>query len=530
MPDTAPVRRNEVIAVLSLATDFAIGQPLGYGLRSAVASVALARHMGFGADIQAEAYYHGLLRYCGCTAETDRLNALYGDEIAIRKDFSVIDPADGPEFVRVLMKHVGPDRADLPPMAHGDEHFMSVVGQTVSVFSAHCEVAARIAARLGLPVNVQNNLRQLYERWDGHGFPNHVAGEAIAMAVRIVLVVQDAMALRDVMPVEYIPGVIAARRGGPYDPAVVDAFVPLLPGLLAPVPDEEAWAAAVDFAGAENATLSAEDLDAVSEVIADFIDLKSPVIAGHSRAVAALVDAAAVNLPAEERAKLRRAALWHDIGYIAIPGTLRFSQEPPVEGSERGRLHPYYADRLLHRVTGLAPIAAMVAEHHERLDGTGFHRGVRAGDLSPQGRLLAVAEAYQTLVENRPFRVTITPTEAARRLREEVTEGTLDGEAVAAVLDAAGQGRRGKKVPFVSGADGARSRCPPPHGSRRYDPGSRRRPRPVAQDRRQPHPVDLRQARRQYARRRDPFCPGTWPSPGFGELGNPPQVARGAHE
>ena len=80
-----PVRRNEVVGVLSLATDFAIGQPLGYGLRSAVASVALARGMGLGEEVAAEAYYHGLLRYCGCTAETDKLNALFGNEIAIRK-------------------------------------------------------------------------------------------------------------------------------------------------------------------------------------------------------------------------------------------------------------------------------------------------------------------------------------------------------------------------------------------------------------------------------------------------------------
>jgi HD-GYP domain-containing protein (c-di-GMP phosphodiesterase class II) len=448
-----PVRRNEVIGVLSLATDFAIGQPLGYGLRSAVASVALARAMGLGPAVEAEAYYHGLLRYCGCTAETDKLNALFGDEIAIRKNFSTIDPADGPEFVRVLMAHVGPARADHPPLAHGDENFMNVVGQTVGVFSAHCEVAARIGARLGLPESVQRNLRQLYERWDGHGFPNHVAGEAIAPAVRIVLIVQDALALADVMPIERVGPVIAGRSGGPYDPAVVAAFVPLIPDLLAPVSDEAAWAAAMDVTGTEDAILSEGEIDAASEVIADFIDLKSPLIAGHSRAVAALSDDAArvAKMPEARRAEIRRAALWHDIGYIAIGGAARFDT---AEGSERSRLHPYFAGRMVPRAPGLAAIGAMIAEHHERLDGSGFHRGVRAGDLSLPGRLLAVAEAYQNLVEDRPFRVTLTPAQAAERLREEVKRGTLDGEAVVAVLEAAGQGKRGKKVPFVAGLTG----------------------------------------------------------------------------
>ncbi len=451
-----PVRRNEVFGVLSLATDFACGQPLGYGLRSAVASVALARSMGLGRDQASEAYYHGLLRYCGCTAETDRLNALFGDEIAIRKDFAAIDPADGPELIRILMKYVGPARADHPPLEHGDDNFHGVMGATVSVFSSHCEVAARIAERLGLPANVQNNLRQLYERWDGHGFPAGLSGEAISLPVRLVLVVQDAMSLLDIMPVERVPGIIAGRSGGPYDPAVVDAFVPQLEKLLAPLSDEEAWATAMAFDATHDTPLSDEELDGASEVIADFIDLKSPVIAGHSRAVGALTDAAAAaaRMAGSDRAALRRAALWHDIGYIAIPGTSRFGATPPAEGSERSRLHPYFAERLMQRVPGLASIGETIAEHHERLDGSGFHRGLRATDLSPAGRLLAVVEAYQSLIENRPFRVTINPKQAALKLRQSVTEGALDGEAVACVLEAAGQGSRGKKVSRVAGLTG----------------------------------------------------------------------------
>jgi HD-GYP domain-containing protein (c-di-GMP phosphodiesterase class II) len=327
------------------------------------------------------------------------------------------------------------------------------VGATVSVFSSHCEVAVRIAARLGLPANVQRNLRQLYERWDGHGFPSHLSGEAIAPAVRVVLVVQDALALHDIMPIERVGTIIAGRSGGPYDPAVVAAFVPLMPRLLAPVSDDEAWAAAMAFDAAEDAVLSEAEIDAASEVIADFIDLKSPLIAGHSRQVAALIDGAARAARVSEatRTELKRAALWHDIGYIAIGGTARFDTGEASEGS---RLHPYFAGRMVPRAPGLAGVGALIAEHHERLDGSGFHRGVRAGDLSANGRLLAVAEAYQNLVEDRPFRVTLSPAQAAMRLREEVKRGTLDGKAVAAVLEAAGQGKRGKKVPFVAGLTG----------------------------------------------------------------------------
>jgi HD-GYP domain-containing protein (c-di-GMP phosphodiesterase class II) len=223
--------------------------------------------------------------------------------------------------------------------------------------------------------------------------------------------------------------------------------------LLAPLADEDVWRLAMEFETAADGVLSEEQIDGVSEVIADFIDLKSPLIAGHSRAVASLVDGAAraARLPDAARAELTRAALWHDIGYIAIGGTARFDV---AEGSERSRLHPYFAARMVPRAPGLAVIGAMIAEHHERLDGSGFHRGIRASDLSASGRLLAVAEAYQNLVEDRPFRVTLTPAQAAARLREEVKRGALDGEAVAAVLEAAGQGKRGKKLAFVAGLTG----------------------------------------------------------------------------
>jgi HD-GYP domain-containing protein (c-di-GMP phosphodiesterase class II)/DNA-binding CsgD family transcriptional regulator len=184
-------------------------------------------------------------------------------------------------------------------------------------------------------------------------------------------------------------------------------------------------------------------------VFADFIDLKSPAIAGHSRAVSALAEATAglANFSREDRALVRRAGLVHDIGYTAIPGTQRYAREV----SERGRLHPYFAERLLQRAPGLSAIGTIIAQHHERLDGSGFHRGSRGPDLSTASRLLAVAEAYQSLIEDRPGRGAMSPKQAAQWLRDEARRGGLDGEAVQRVLEAAGQSERTKTPPLVGG-------------------------------------------------------------------------------
>jgi HD-GYP domain-containing protein (c-di-GMP phosphodiesterase class II) len=442
-----PVRRNEIIGVLSLAVDFAIGQSVGYGLRSAVGSMALARDMGGDEALAAESYYQGLLQASGCNAETDVLNALFGDEIRARQDLVRIERADPSEFLAWMLNHAAPGRAT--PAAFGDEIYRAIMGAANNVFNSHCEVASRLAERLGLSGSVQRNLAQTHERWDGAGTPDGLKGEAIALPVRIATVVHHCIRLSGFLPIEEVVKRVQARSGAAYDPAVVDAVLPRLPMLLVETDDVAAWERAICDHPPDDVTLADAELDIACEVLADFIDLKSPVIAGHSRAVATLADAAAkvAGLSADDRALVRRGGLLHDLGYAAIPGPQRLSHA----GSEQARLHPYFAERLLHRSPGLAPIGAVIAQHHERLDGSGFHRACRGPDLSAASRLLAAADAYQTWTETRRNREALSAKRAAQRLRDDAKNGCLDGEAVAAVLEAAGQSGRAKKVTYVAG-------------------------------------------------------------------------------
>ena len=443
-----PVKTAEILAVLSLATDLAMGQPLGFGLRLCLASLALAKALRVSPETRAEVYYHALLRHAGCTAQTERLAALFGDEIALRQNVAPVDLGSAGELLPVILKQVRAANAGRQPIAMIGAVIAGMLqSRQVSegVFIGQCEAAARLAGRLGLPEAVQRNLGQIYERWDGKGIPAHLSGEATGLPVRIVGLVQDALTLAGMMGEADALEIIEDRSGAAYDPKLVAALRNDSKALE--TPDDEAMLWAAVMAQAPSAEpLANEALDGAIEVLADFVDLKAPTIAGHSRAVAALVQGAAARLGLDARF-VYRAGLLHDLGYAAVPTQSRLE----ISIGEQGRLHPYYGERLLNRSAGLAPLGVVIGEHHERLDGSGFHRGAHAADLSAAGRLLAAAEAYQSLIEDRPFRVTLKPAEAAARLREAARTGTLDGAAVAAVLQAAGQGGARKKPALPSG-------------------------------------------------------------------------------
>ena len=114
------------------------------------------------------------------------------------------------------------------------------------------------------------------------------------------------------------------------------------------------------------------------------------------------------------------------------------------------RLHPYFTERILAQPTLLESIGELAATHHERLDGSGYHKGVSAPALSTNARILGVADTYSTLLAERPHRPAQTPAQAARSLRAGARAGRFDAEAVEAVLQVAGQTPR-RRRPAVGG-------------------------------------------------------------------------------
>jgi HD-GYP domain-containing protein (c-di-GMP phosphodiesterase class II) len=410
-------RRAELLCALSLATDLGSGQPLEHGLRVCAAAVALGEAAGV-EDLEA-VYCAALLHAVGCTSDAFEAARLYGDDVAVRAGYATVDGGKPLEVIGFLARYAGGGGA---PAA-----FVRAVAagprQARAGFAAHCEVGVRLGDRLGLPAAARDALGFVFERWDGKGFPNGAAGEAIPETARVLHVARDAVVLTASVGAEAACRKLRARTA--YEPRLVRALSPTMLG-------DTTWEALLAHDAAPAGALGGDALDTALRAVADFSDLKSPFTLGHSHRVADLAEAAAWRLDLDP-VTARRAALVHDLGRVAISNAI-WDKPGPLTGaeSERVRLHPYYAQRALSRCPALRPLGALAAAHHERLDGSGYPAG--ATELPQLAQVVAAAEAYAGMTEARPHRAALVEASAAAELRA----AALDTRAVEAVLAAAG--------------------------------------------------------------------------------------------
>jgi putative nucleotidyltransferase with HDIG domain len=433
------VSAGEVLAALSLATDLGTDQPLEHGLRTAVLCARLAAAAGGGDDLEADAYHLGLLHSIGCTSDAHEAAAAYGDDRPYRSDFATIDSARPHELMAFLWRRTAESRA--PHVAAFAGAVLAGARRARSGLTAHCEVGQRFAERLGLAPGVGDALWHVFERWDGKGLPRGMAGAEIPRAARVLHLARDADVHWRFGGEQRVREVLEARAGGAYDPELASLARTELPRALAALDAEPAWEAAMRARPAPRAALDGDAVDGACRVIGEFADLKSVFTLGHSTAVAELAEAAGwrLGLPEADVAVVRRAGLVHDIGRVAVSTGIWEKAAPLSTGEwERVRLHTYFGERVLARCGGLAEVGAVAARHHERLDGSGYHRGAAAADLPLAARVLAAADVCQALTEPRPHRAGVAPGEIARVLDREVVAGRLDSDAVAAVLQAAG--------------------------------------------------------------------------------------------
>jgi HD-GYP domain-containing protein (c-di-GMP phosphodiesterase class II) len=444
MLGSGSLRLAEAAAVLSLATDLAMGQPLEHGLHTAVLAVRTAAALGLPEQDLAAVFYTGLLHFAGCTAGSEIDARFLGDELAVRPQLMGALYGSRLGLVTTAVRAVYPGS---PPPARAAAVARSAVGGLAEFrrwAASHCEVAELLGARMGLTEQAQGALRHLYERWDGKGLPGDLRGEQVPVPVRVMQVAQDA----DIAWQRGGPALarrrLRGRAGSGLDPQVVAVFLALGDQAYAGLDVPSVWEEALAAEPGPQPVIGEDQVDACLSAMADFADLKSMWTIGHSRGVADLAMAAAgpAGLGAAEAAQLRRAALVHDLGRVAVPARVWAKPGPLTRGErEQVRLHAYHSERILDIAPGLRPLARLAGSHGERCDGSGYHRGSRAGDLPLMARLLAAADCYQAMREPRPYRAALSQADAADELRLEAQAGKLAPEAVTAVLAAAGQPR-----------------------------------------------------------------------------------------
>ncbi|NMO93900.1 HD domain-containing protein [Actinomycetospora sp. TBRC 11914] len=380
---------------------------------------------------RADLYYTAVLAWVGCVADTPEVASWFGDDIAFRADSFHVDFSGLPAMA-FMVRHAGAGsspwhRARLATTlvatrARGIEHGLL----------SHCVSASTMAERLGLGPDVRDGLRQFFCRWDGTGVPDGVGGDEITRSMRLFHLADVVEVFHRTAGVEAAVEVARARRGTKFDPEVVDAFCAAAPEVLAGLSDDLDLGAEVAGDPHLRRPLAGRDLDGALEVVADFTDLRSSFRAGHSRGVARLAGAAAevAGLPAGDVEAVRRAGLLHDVGLHGVPASIldKPGKLTASEG-ERVRARSYYTERVLARIPPLAPLIEIV-------DPAPRGRGPAGGPVT--GRILAAADAFRAMTEDRPHRPALSVKAATTALHDDVRAGRLGADAVDAVLVGAG--------------------------------------------------------------------------------------------
>ncbi|MDX6621627.1 MAG: hypothetical protein QOK36_4013 [Gaiellales bacterium] len=438
--DRTQVRLAELVAALSLGIDLGFGQPMEHVLRQCLIALRLAEGIGLAEDERAVVYYTALLVNIGCHSDAHEQAKWFGDDIALKS----IKYDHEPRSLRMAttgMRMLGSGRAPLHRFRLGLEFALSGHREVDDMIAHHSAIARTMAEQLSLPEEVVAAIGAAYERWDGRGWPGDLAGEEIPIASRLAHVAEFIEVASRIGGVAAVKQLARERRGGDFDPALADLVEAKPDVILSGLDTVGAWEAVIDAEPALAVVLMGEDFDAALLAIADFVDLKSPYFLGHARAVSELAAEAGrrCRLGDAEVRLLRRAGLMHGFGRLGISNAILDKRGPLGAGEwERVRLQPYLTDRMLCQSESLAPAARVAVQHRERIDGSGYPRGVSGAGFSREARILAAADAYQAMREPRPHRPERSAEEAAAELRADVRRGRHDAAAVDAVLGAAG--------------------------------------------------------------------------------------------
>ncbi|HEX4530667.1 MAG TPA: HD domain-containing phosphohydrolase [Acidimicrobiia bacterium] len=444
VPETT--RMAELLATLSLGIDLGFAQPMEHVLRQCRIALRICELLDLDDQERVAVYYTALLVNVGCHTDAHEQAYWCGDDIALKatkyehEPFSLGDIA---ATVRLL----GSGSTPLHRVRVAFDFALSGHKEVDRMIAGHAQLARSLADELGLPERVRASLGASYERWDGKGWPGDLGGEAIPLASRITQLAEFAEVAHRTGGIDAARAVAKRRAGKQFDPHLVAVLVADAEKVFHDIDELGSWDAVIDSEPALTVVLSPRECDAALEAIARFVDLKSPYRLGHSAAVAELAMAAGRHLGiGDDQARaLYRAALVMNYGNLGVSNAI-WDKPGPLTASEweRVRLAPHLTERMLHQSEALAPLGRIAVQHRERLDGSGYPRGLTGAAITRAGRILAAADAYQAMREPRPYRDARTAEDAAGELRGDVRAGRLDATVVDAVLRAAGHrvGRR----------------------------------------------------------------------------------------
>jgi HD-GYP domain-containing protein (c-di-GMP phosphodiesterase class II) len=420
----ARINLSEVLSALSCALDLTDGQPIGHTMRSCLIGMRLGREIGLSPTDSAALYYSLLLKDAGCSSNAARLCQLFGsDDLELKPRMRSVDRQSRIALAIQTARTVALD-GDL---ADKVRHFIGLARSDSvmkEIMGLRCERGADIAVRLGFPQATADAVRHMDEHWNGRGHPDGLAGPAIPMMSRIGSLAQVVDVFHQHGGTSAAVRTARRRSGSWFDPSLVARVVSWR--------NEDAWwerlgttDPTAEVIAAEPVShvrwVSEEDLDVVARAFADIIDAKSPYTYCHSRNVAAyaLGIAREMKLDASTQRRVYRAGLLHDIGKLGVSNSI-LDKAGQLTASERTAVerHPFFTWEILSRVPAFRDFAWSAALHHERLDGSGYPWHLTGHRLDMTARILCVADVYEALTADRPYRASLSGDESSRILAQ----------------------------------------------------------------------------------------------------------------
>ena len=399
----------ELLAALSHALDLTEGAPAGHTLRSCLIAMRLADDIGLDGETKTALYYAMLLKDAGCSSNAARITALFGaDDHIVKPRMKIVDANRRLRLAIETFRNTG-GTGGLRSRIH---HFLGIArggGVTRELIAIRCERGANIARSLGFPELTCSAIRSLDEHWNGNGHPEGLREQAIPLLARIANLAQTVDIFVGAHGVAGTMRMVKDRRKTWFDPQLCDVALKWR--------KDEAWwtwlresAPELEVTALEqshNPVVSESGLDLVAQAFADIVDAKSPFTYRHSTNVSRWARAIGEKFFTDERelVRLSRAGLLHDVGKLGVSNTI-LDKNGALTDAERGlvQAHPVHTWEILRRVQRFAGFAQMASLHHEKLDGSGYPWGVPAEGLDLQARILVVADIFEALTADRPYR------------------------------------------------------------------------------------------------------------------------------
>lgn len=408
---------SEIISALSYALDLTEGAVQGHALRSCLLGMRIAAEAKLPDDQTSSLYFALLLK-----------------DVGYNSDAGQVVRGDG-YLVKTSLKYEGwtrlskPNRATRGPLL---KNVLSEVDPTarvarilgIGVMRHHTEEivdlgrdrGTSILGKLGMGQAAVQAIHSLNEHWDGSGYPDGMQREQIPLLARICAVAQHLDVFSSSFGVQRAIDTLKRGSGTWFDPQLVSVALSLhRRGALwsnCAVTDSEddTRQAVLDLDAGRKHHLEAGRIDHICEAFADVVDAKSNFTFRHSMGVAdaAFGIARGLHLSAERTQLVRRAALLHDIGKLSVPNAV-LDKNSALNAYEWKTIHqhPGISRSILERVGPFREMAVIAGEHHEKLDGSGYPNRLMAPDLSLESRIIAVADVYSALSEDRPYRASL---------------------------------------------------------------------------------------------------------------------------